>query len=266
MPNPNKKQKARRNRHGQSNLTAEISVVSRGLRQTAKPAKPATPAEVERLRARYHRVRTRLVREVANLDALAKVAQIPAPAAGAAEPASATGATEGVAFDIAAADFAGPAPSDRKEIGPAFSTFLSQVGEAMVTAQQQLDEESRKYLTGTVPAAMPAMFRLPRLNAKVQFDFTEGTDSGLNFVFYQKKSSTQETRQHMLDFEIVAAPPPPGFNPPIPGWRLLTGSERAAALAAMNFGSSERLLLWKLPVPGDTSALLLVESPDRKSV
>lgn len=158
------------------------------------------------------------------------------------------------------------------DIGEEFGKFLHSMGEAMVRAQQQLDAESRKYLAGATGAALPAVFRLPRLNAEVRFEFERNTEGGLNFVFYRKDSGSKELRQHALDFEIVAVPAPPGFTGTIPAWRPLVGAERVAALGTVrpslasvlqleNDADVMRVVAWSIERGDGNRSLLLSYAP-----
>jgi hypothetical protein len=235
----------KKSKRGQPNLATELSKLKRALRTEASPERPgggagkAAASEKKALQKHYDEVRHRLSRELDVLDTLAEEAGLAFEAGvafgGGVQPEPAAG----VPF---AAGTGGPPPPSK--IDPGFSDFLSEVGKSMVEAQNQLDEETRKYLGGTAAQAMPTMFRIPRLNASLKFELQQKDDKTLNFIVFRDASQTSESRQHALEFEIVAAPPPPGFLPPLPAWRVLLGDERRNVISGL--GLQEPVLVWEL--------------------
>jgi len=235
----------KRPKRGQPNLAADLSKLKRALRAESGaepvggPTRKSTPAEKKDLQKHYDDLRRRLAREVDALDALAEEAGLAAAGAGV----SFGGAQpEPLAAPSFAPEAAAPPPPSKIDTG--FSDFLTEVGKAMVEAQNKLDEETRKYLGGTAAQAMPTMFRLPRLNASVRFELQNRGGKGLNFIVYRDTTEKTESRQHALEFEIVAAPPPPGFLPALPPWRVLLGDDRSAVINAL--GLQEPVLVWEL--------------------
>lgn len=91
-----------------------------------------------------------------------------------------------------------------------FAEFLTNVGKAMVRAQQDLDAESQKYSATEVGQALPAMFRVPRVGAQMKFALDKLDEKKIGLVFFGRDSQVSESYQHTLDFEVVAVPPPPG--------------------------------------------------------
>lgn len=135
----------------------------------------------------------------------------------------------------------GATSADATKLG--FAEFLSEVGRAMVSAQQELDAESQKYAATPVGRTLPALFRVPRVGAQMKFalEKVEGTKLGL--VFFGRKSEASERYEHTLDFEVVAVPAPAdapagaASDPagvPLPGPGPLAGAAvRDAVVAAL---------------------------------
>jgi hypothetical protein len=91
-----------------------------------------------------------------------------------------------------------------------FADFLSEVAEAMLTAQQQLDLQTEAYLSGgSNPRPLPTLFRLPKLEAEMKFALQKKEKKELELLFYADSSAASSLQQHSLKFELVAVPPPP---------------------------------------------------------
>jgi hypothetical protein len=93
-----------------------------------------------------------------------------------------------------------------------FAEFFEQVGAGLVEAQRRIDELSLDYLKSVrgQPLLTPSVFRIPRLAAQVKFALERADEKSVGFVFFQDRDSAQSMNQQTVDFEIVAAPPPPG--------------------------------------------------------
>jgi hypothetical protein len=251
-------------------LETELDALTRALRRKA-----GSETRRRRLGIQYQDLSRRLAARQRELEALAAAAglrELAAPATAAGPPAGvrARGPVEAVTRDV-------PRAAGK---GFAFAEFLGEVGRSMVTAQEALDAQSKKYQASPGGQAMPSLFRLPRLSAGMRFAIEESTGSKLNLFFYSRQSAASETYQHTLDFEMVAVPPPPGGPPAAaPGLRqLLDAAEREAALrplreqaaataGALGLGTAEleaswpRLLLWELAA-GAAPLLLLGHARD----
>lgn len=114
--------------------------------------------------------------------------------------------------------------------GRPISNFFEAVGSGVVVAQRQLDDQSHKYnegrpLTENDPGRerpeMPTLFRIPRVNAEIQFGVSSLTSNGFNIIIAQSKTEREERTQQKVSFEVVSAPPPPKTE------RVRSAAERA---------------------------------------
>ncbi len=226
-------------------------------RKSTKGAAAARAAAVraEKLRQRYRHAADTLESELAQMRTLAVSAGLEPPR----PPVQPAGPVPTV--------MRAPRPAGddtRNSVGIEFARFIESVGLAMVQSQQQLDRESERYLRSEHPGGQPAIFRLPRLRAEARFDLEQTTGSNTNLVFYRRTGSDKEERSHSVEFEIVAVPPPPGFEAsPIPAFRSLPLHRRKPDLepaldvlrAEPDFGndvrdSEKRVLAWQLDLGG----------------
>lgn len=92
-----------------------------------------------------------------------------------------------------------------------FSSFLTNVGGAVVDAQRQLDHESEKYLNETAKKdhVLPSVFRIPKVSANIKFAMKKVDEKGFNIILAKKKNESEVSLNQGLDFEVVAVPPPP---------------------------------------------------------
>ena len=162
---------------------------------------------------------------------------------------------------------------NKNTVGDGFSLFIESIGDAMIKAQQKLDEESDKYLRGNKPGSQPAAFRLPRLRAEARFDLQETNGTTANLIFYRQTGSKEEQRSHSVEFEIVAVPPPPDFTAgPVPSLRAVPTDGRPTDLGQVFAGirpgadqglisdlqtSEKRVVGWRLNTTGDESLVVL---------
>jgi hypothetical protein len=99
-------------------------------------------------------------------------------------------------------------PNPAKPVG--FASFLSEVSEAMLAAQHQLDLQTEAYLSGgSGPRPLPTLFRLPKLHGAMKFALTREQDKKMQLVFYSGSSSASTMNEQSLEFDLVAVPPPP---------------------------------------------------------
>jgi hypothetical protein len=127
-----------------------------------------------------------------------------------------------------------------------FAEFFEQVGAGLVEAQRKIDELSLDYLK-TVrgqPLLTPSVFRIPRMSAQVKFALEKADEKTVGFVFFQDRDTAQSMNQQTVEFEIVAAPPPPGALGPsdVPGHVIAreVRAEVLTALAAANLAGAGR--------------------------
>jgi hypothetical protein len=260
-------------------LSSEVASLKRALqrergatKRRGRQAKQRERAEAarERLRNRYLGTAAKLQGELDELNALAAGADLielaPPPPGALAAPGA-----RGRGLEAPAPAPASAAKPDYR-VGKEFSQFLQSIGEAMVSAQRELDQETHRYIAAAKAGSMPAMFRLPRLNAQIRFELEGTKETGFNLILYRSDSTSKEMRQHSLDFEIVAVPPPPGYAPPLAAWSPAVGAERERILGAVLPGAStglrldtmadaKRVIVWTLAAPGVGRLVLLAYAP-----
>lgn len=94
-----------------------------------------------------------------------------------------------------------------------FSSFLKKMGQAVLDAQKDLDEQSKGYLLQNKNAShvVPTVFRIPKVSASIKFGMKEVSESGFN-IFLAKESNKEESSlDQSLNFDIQAVPPPPNI-------------------------------------------------------
>lgn len=87
--------------------------------------------------------------------------------------------------------------------------FFQMVGEGVVAAQQELDEQSQQYLNTRPDFSQPSVFRIPKVGAEIQFAMETTQTKGFNVFVYGSQDTRQQSQQHKVSFDIIAAPPPP---------------------------------------------------------
>lgn len=105
----------------------------------------------------------------------------------------------------------GPSPAadgPDAESPSTISAFFDEVGRGVVAAQRQLDAQSRDYMN-QVRDFPPTMFRLPRASAEIKFGMSEKKGGGFNIFIASRTDEREESMQHSVSFDVVAAPLPP---------------------------------------------------------
>jgi hypothetical protein len=87
--------------------------------------------------------------------------------------------------------------------------FFQMVGEGVVAAQHKLDEKSEAYLNTRPDFSQPSVFRIPKVGAEIQFAMESTQTEGFNIFVYGSQDTRQQSQQHKVSFDIIAAPPPP---------------------------------------------------------
>lgn len=87
--------------------------------------------------------------------------------------------------------------------------FFATVGDGVIAAQQTLDQKSLEYITTRPDAALASLFRIPKASAEIQFAIETREDQRFSVVVYGSGDSRQQSQQHKVAFDIVAAPLPP---------------------------------------------------------
>ncbi len=98
---------------------------------------------------------------------------------------------------------------DEEKVG--FSTFLSEMSEAAIEAQKNLDVASKEYLDSITGKnhILPTIFRIPKLTADIKFAMERKGTEKVNLIFYSKGKDEIERNQQSLQFDIIATPPTP---------------------------------------------------------
>lgn len=132
----------------------------------------------------------------------------------------------------------------KKEDGTANQTekidlddFFSGVARSLISAQNQLDQQSADYLASTSGKEhiLPSVFRIPRLTAEVKFAVEKATSTGVNLFFFKDITTDQASNQQSVQFDIVSAPPPPDLpRSPVMVSIILGASVRQAVLTKIS--------------------------------
>jgi len=88
-------------------------------------------------------------------------------------------------------------------------TFFQTVGEGVIAAQKALDERSKQYLDSRPVHVLPSVFRIPKASAEIQFAIESTETEKFSVLVFGSSDSRQQSQQHKVSFDIVAAPPPP---------------------------------------------------------
>jgi len=84
--------------------------------------------------------------------------------------------------------------------------FFRAVGKGMLKAQEDLDEDSAKYLASQ--PLIPSVFRIPKANAEFSFSMSSVDSKRIGLVLFSSKEKQEETQKQKISFEVVSAPPP----------------------------------------------------------
>lgn len=111
--------------------------------------------------------------------------------------------------------------------------FFSNVSNAVVNAQQALNQTSLRYarqLEGT--AIPPTLYSIPNVKAEIKLALSATSGGGIKAFFGGTTTTTQS--QSTISFDVAASPPPPGnignFGSPIPPFLPVSGPDRDLAL------------------------------------
>lgn len=101
------------------------------------------------------------------------------------------------------------------------SDFFFNVSNAVITAQTNLNEFSKKYVEQLKdPRVPPSYFAIPSIKAEMKLGFSELTENGINVVLFKNKEQQSRYVESTVTFELVSVPPqtinPPGSPPPPP--------------------------------------------------
>lgn len=89
------------------------------------------------------------------------------------------------------------------------SDFFQSVGQGLVAAQEDLDDRTLNSLRKPRPHAAPAVYRIPKVTAEIQFALRSTKSKKFGILLFREGKEEEAQRQHKVTFDIVAAPPPP---------------------------------------------------------
>jgi hypothetical protein len=115
--------------------------------------------------------------------------------------------------------------------------FFSGVATSLISAQNQLDQQSADYLASVSGKEhiLPSVFRIPKLSAEIKFAVEKATSTGVNLFFFKDVTTEQVSNQQSVQFDIVSAPPPPDLpRSPVMASVILGSSVRQSILAKIS--------------------------------
>ena len=91
------------------------------------------------------------------------------------------------------------------------SSFLVNIGEAVVDAQRELDKESERYLSETAGKdhLVSSVFKIPKVSANIKFAVNNKRGKKFGILVSRRKTESETSLNQGLDFEVMAVPPPP---------------------------------------------------------
>jgi len=104
---------------------------------------------------------------------------------------------------------AAPATAGEEPEDLDISDFFQSVGQGLVAAQEDLDDRTLKSLRKPRPHAAPAVYRIPKVTAEIQFALRSTRSKKFGILLFREGKEEEAQRQHKVTFDIVAAPPPP---------------------------------------------------------
>jgi hypothetical protein len=96
------------------------------------------------------------------------------------------------------------------------SKFFGNVSNAVIEAQKDLNERSKKYIEqlekdkSPVP---PTYFAIPSLRAEMKLGVSEITSQGVNVILFKSEQQQQRFFESSVTFELVSTPPAPATRP-----------------------------------------------------
>jgi hypothetical protein len=101
------------------------------------------------------------------------------------------------------------------------SKFFSGVSQAVVDAQEDLNQQSLDYIKhlpqhegrALIP---PSYFAIPSVKAEMKVGISQVKGKGINVVIFHKKEQQQNYSESTISFEVVSAPVPPSTQLPPP--------------------------------------------------
>lgn len=82
--------------------------------------------------------------------------------------------------------------------------FFKSVGTSVISAQKDLDRQSRDYQASGAP--LPTQFRIPRADAHFRFAISKLESERIGLLLYSSREQQETSQQHEVGFEVTAAP------------------------------------------------------------
>lgn len=93
--------------------------------------------------------------------------------------------------------------------GPlSLSALLTQVSQAVIDAQQQLNAQSAAYNQQLPEGVPPAHFAIPVARADLRMGFRNLSAKGMDVVLFSSKEEKESYGESSVSFDLVATPPP----------------------------------------------------------
>jgi len=128
------------------------------------------------------------------------------------------------------------------------STFFTNVSNAVIDAQKNLNTLSQQYISqlekdkSPVP---PTFFAIPSLKAEMKLGVSEITSKGVNVILFKSEQQQQRFFESAVTFELVSTPPAPATRP----------KEVQEEVPALEAVPSEALVLESIPVAEERSQI-----------
>ncbi|MBL8228182.1 MAG: hypothetical protein JNL98_06880 [Bryobacterales bacterium] len=90
------------------------------------------------------------------------------------------------------------------------SALLTQVSQAVIDAQEQLNTQSAAYNQQLPAGVPPAHFAIPVAHADLRMGFRNLSAKGMDVVLFSSKEERESYGESSVSFDLVATPPPPG--------------------------------------------------------
>jgi hypothetical protein len=100
-------------------------------------------------------------------------------------------------------------------VGADLAKFFSNVSQAVVEAQQELNRQSLAYikqlptLKDGQPFIPPSYFAIPSVKAEIKVGVSQVKSKGINIIIFHNEDQKQNFSESTISFEVVSAPPPP---------------------------------------------------------
>ena len=96
------------------------------------------------------------------------------------------------------------------------ATFFTNVSNAVIDAQKNLNEFSKRYISQleeTNSPVPPTYFAIPSLKAEMKLGVSELTSKGVNVILFKSEQQKERFFESAVTFELVSTPPAPATRP-----------------------------------------------------